>query len=53
MYTYGAADVGYGFASQFGIDGASFGKQAADIMNGSMGATVKIGILEKLWAQVE
>lgn len=52
-YTYGAADVGYGFNSSFGVDGARLGKQARDIVTGSMGATAKIRMLEKIWTEFE
>lgn len=52
-YTYGAADVGYGFATQFGVEGARLGNQALAVAQSAMGETAKVGMLEKIWREVE
>lgn len=52
-YTYGAADVGYGFETQFGVEGARLGKQAMSVVNGSMGDIAKVEMLENIWKEVE
>ena len=52
-YTYGAADVGYGFASTYGIEAARLGQQANNLVQGSRSDTTQVAYLEALWEAVE
>ena len=52
-YTYGAADVGYGYASTYGIEAARLGQQANNLVQSSRSDTTQVAYLEALWEAVE
>ncbi|KAH7410701.1 hypothetical protein BKA64DRAFT_360645 [Cadophora sp. MPI-SDFR-AT-0126] len=52
-YTYGAADVGYGYASTYGVEAARLGQQANNLVRSSGSAASQVAYLEALWEAIE
>ena len=53
VYSYGAADVGYGFETQFGVEGARLGQQASSLGFTGRGDIARATYLEEVWKAVE
>lgn len=51
--TYGAADVGYGFATSYGVEAARLGQQASNLTLSSGTDAGNVAYLEALWEAVE
>ncbi|KAG4432187.1 hypothetical protein IFR05_012332 [Cadophora sp. M221] len=51
--TYGAADVGYGFATSYGVEAARLGQQASNLAFSSGSEAGNVAYLETLWEAVE
>jgi len=52
-YSYGAAGVGYGFETQFGVEGARLGQQASNLAFEGGGDIARAKYLEEVWKAVE
>ncbi|KAH7346320.1 hypothetical protein BKA65DRAFT_502193 [Rhexocercosporidium sp. MPI-PUGE-AT-0058] len=51
--TYGAADVGYGYATTYGVEAARLGQQAGNLALSSGSQAGNVAYLEALWEAVE
>ncbi|PVH78448.1 hypothetical protein DL98DRAFT_516774 [Cadophora sp. DSE1049] len=52
-YTYGAADVGYGYATTYGVEAARLGQQASNLALSNGSAAGQVAYLKALWEAVE